>query len=486
MRLRCLLAAMALLVLDARARAQPPADGWITWMSNRNDARPEVYVARADGSGVTRLTTEGGTVPMFAPDGRWIAFADDVGGVFVMRPDGTEKRRLATGSPCCWLHDNAGFLVIDGNGDGKVHDPETGDATLLFRRGDLPQFAGSSFLPNSVTHDNRYLLAGSDVFTNGFTAANGSFKQGFSAVIIDLLHKDKVYLLGFGCWPFTPPEGDLVYHIRGDNHGDAPTWPDIYRMSLADLSTRKSYAPEVSHPDEDWGHEYNPRVSNDNRWISYMASTGCHEGSSCDYEIFIHRVGADATERTRVTQDPHFDGYPSMYVGPAWKKDAQARLLLTPGRITFDASAGAPPASQVVRVKNAGTDPLGAVTVAPDPAATWLQVSSGEGQLTFSVRTTGLTAGRHEAKVTVTAAAAPGASVLVPVALLADDTFPHAAAAGDAGLVAPPAQAGDGGCGCRIAARRPPTSAASAPLALAVALLGARRLARGRGRRGLR
>ena len=79
-----------------------------------------------------------------------------------------------------------------------------------------------------------------------------------------------------GCWPFSPPQGDLVFHICND----CPQHPDIYRLSLADLATRSSYLPEESHPDLDWGHEYNPRVSNDNNWISYMGSTGCHDAST--------------------------------------------------------------------------------------------------------------------------------------------------------------------------------------------------------------
>jgi hypothetical protein len=382
------------------------------------------------------------------------------------------------------MHDNSGLLVTDGNGDASVFDPETKTARLLFRRGDLPQFAGASFLANAVTHDNRYLLVGSDIFVNGFAAENGSFKQGFSAVIVDLLHPQKTYLLGFGCWPFTPPDGDLVYHIRGDNNGDAPTWPDIYRMSLADLATRKSYSAEVSHPDADWGHEYNPRVSNDNRWISYMASTGCHEGADCNYEIFIHRVGADPGDRSRVTNETHFDGYPSMYVGPPWAKSSQPRLLLTPGRLTFHASAGAALTAQMVKVKNAGADALGAVTVAADPRAPWLEVSSGGDSLTFDVRSTaGLTAGRHEAKVTVAAAGAPTAPAVVPVALIADDSFPPPASA-DAGVDAAslPAAAPGGGCGCHIVAS-PPSLLEPALGGLLVLVLKSRRARWGRRRR---
>lgn len=87
-------------------------------------------------------------------------------------------------------------------------------------------------------------------------------------------------------------------------------------MSLVDLMTRSSYDLEVSHPDSDWGHEYNPHISNDGNWIVYMASTGCHSGEYCDYEIFVHRLGAPSDQRNRVTHHPALDAYPDLFVGP--------------------------------------------------------------------------------------------------------------------------------------------------------------------------
>ena len=122
-------------------------------------------------------------------------------------------------------------------------------------------------------------------------------------------------MVGVGCWPFTPPEGDLVYHIRGDRRDAA--WPDVYRMNLADLDSRSSYEPELAHPDADWGHEYHPRISNDNKWLIYMTSNGCHWDYSCNNEIFLHRAGQRAHAiGIRVTNHASFDGFPDMYVGP--------------------------------------------------------------------------------------------------------------------------------------------------------------------------
>jgi hypothetical protein len=125
------------------------------------------------------------------------------------------------------------------------------------------------------------------------------------------LHKDLVYFLGPGCYTTTPPAGDLVYHASAQVQA---TKPDIYVMSLKDLLTRSSYRAEVDHADADWGHEYMPRISNDNRWMVYGATTGCQAHYICDYEIFIHELGV-AGHQTRITFNKANDNYPDIFIG---------------------------------------------------------------------------------------------------------------------------------------------------------------------------
>jgi TolB protein len=53
----------------------------------------------SDGSGVTRLTTTAGFdgEPAWSPDGEWIAYQSEAGGVqgiYLMRADGSEPRLL--------------------------------------------------------------------------------------------------------------------------------------------------------------------------------------------------------------------------------------------------------------------------------------------------------------------------------------------------------------------------------------------------------
>lgn len=474
------LAALPLLWPGA-PRAAVPADGWVIWQSSRMEARTDTYRSRADGSDVMRLT-EGGTVrALWAPDGRWIAYGDEVGGVWVIRPDGTERKQLTDhGYLVVWQHDNGGVLVEEGT-QFLVMDPETNGHRLMFDQNEFPAFQGTTFQVNALTHDNRYMLLGSHLYSAGFTGANGSFKTGaYSAVIVDLLDKQKVYLLGAGCWPFTPPRGDLVFHICAD----CPGYPDIYRMDLADLATRASYKPEVSHPDADWGHEYNPRVSNDNHWIAYMTSTGCHDGLSCDYEIFLHALDEEPNNRYRVTNDPAFDGYPDVYVGPMWQKTETPRLLVTPSRSTFFATAASmQPATIAVQIKNDGGGSLGELTIG-QPSARWLEVTRADTTLTLRARAEGLVRGRQQATFTI--AAAGGTPHTFEVTTVADDSFPVNAAAPDAGVpsqgtedagtVAPPPPSDDG-CSCALGRSQrnsdSPRPAAGGSAALGLLALGA-------------
>jgi hypothetical protein len=431
--------AIAALATPARARAaDAPPDGWVVFGSNREDGRMEIYWARTDGGGGKRLTREGGTFASLSADGSWVKYTNDavVGETFFMRPDGSEKQQKR-GYPLFWLHDNSGFALLEPDGNAYIHDLDTGDRTLLYKGDEFPEFAASAFHPYAMTHDNRYLFVGSDVYNNGFTGTNGTYQQGYSAVLIDMLDKRKIYMVGLGCWPFTPPTGDLIYHIRGEH----PGWPDIYRMNLADLESRQSYEPEVANLDENWGHEYHPHISNDNQWLVYMTSNGCHWDYSCNNEIFLHRLGTGPAERIRVTDHPSFDGFPDMFVGPEWKKSAEPKLVPSPRWLTFYARAGVVPPAQVIKLKNVGGGALGGAQARLDPPVGWAEIATSDTAITVTLNPARVARGRHKTTIALTMDGAPGGPTMLPVSLDADDSFPEVVTPPDAG--APPDAAAD-------------------------------------------
>jgi len=73
----------------------------------------------ADGS-MTRLI-QGGSGPIWSPDGRWIAFERRTG-IWLMRPDGGDPHFLAAGSPVSWSPDG-GKLVAGTDATGSPFTP---------------------------------------------------------------------------------------------------------------------------------------------------------------------------------------------------------------------------------------------------------------------------------------------------------------------------------------------------------------------------
>jgi Tol biopolymer transport system component len=73
--------------------------GKIAFQSNRADPANEIYVMKADGTGVTRLTRSPGDdrSPSWSPDGTRIAFESTRDGnyeIYTMNADGTGPQRL--------------------------------------------------------------------------------------------------------------------------------------------------------------------------------------------------------------------------------------------------------------------------------------------------------------------------------------------------------------------------------------------------------
>jgi Tol biopolymer transport system component len=96
-----------------------PFPGDAVWLN-------DVFVMNADGTGVTRLTNSGfNAYPAWSPDGSLIAFASDRGGgacpysyscelrIYVMRPDGSDVRQVAT-HPHGFARDTAPRFSPDG------------------------------------------------------------------------------------------------------------------------------------------------------------------------------------------------------------------------------------------------------------------------------------------------------------------------------------------------------------------------------------
>ena len=307
------IAVVLVMLVGAPTHASTPGNGWVVWASNRKDSRHEIYLMKSDGTGVKRMTFNGGKFPGWSPDAKWIAYTNaSDSSTHVLRWTGSGDKKVCDGDFKFWMWDGSGLVcrVVD---DFYLVNPDTGTKKLLFKKTDFSAVASKALNPGGITADGRWLLSHSDIYRTGYAGSNGTFKAYHAAVVLDFQNKSKIYFFGDGCEPTAPPSGSLIYHVCGG--GPCTTFPDPYRMNLNDLSTRSSYAPEIAHADADWGHEYFPRVSNDNTWLAYGATTGCHDHNTCDYEIYIHKLGAGSSDRTRITTDASNDQWPHLWVG---------------------------------------------------------------------------------------------------------------------------------------------------------------------------
>jgi tricorn protease len=117
-------AALLMVVLSVPASAVWAAPGYLRTPALHGDrlvfnAEGDLWTARADGSGVRRLTTHPGdeVLPRISPDGKWIAFAGDYDGnrdLFVIPADGGEPKRLTwhpgADEPVGWTPDGSRIL----------------------------------------------------------------------------------------------------------------------------------------------------------------------------------------------------------------------------------------------------------------------------------------------------------------------------------------------------------------------------------------
>jgi TolB protein len=67
-----------------------PGGGWIAFTRNVDD-EDQVWVARTDGTGFTRMVTEDGADPSWAPNGKRIVVSSDSRGLVVLDPSGTGR-----------------------------------------------------------------------------------------------------------------------------------------------------------------------------------------------------------------------------------------------------------------------------------------------------------------------------------------------------------------------------------------------------------
>jgi Tol biopolymer transport system component len=129
------------MVVDGEEPAWAPDGTRIAYVRGEGD----IVVADIDGRNAKRIASSA-TSPSWSPDGRRIAFSwDGVAagqqGIFTMRPDGTDKRRISPGfvyADVAWSPDGRQFAVADLDGDVFLV-PATGGKARRMTRTDVAE-----------------------------------------------------------------------------------------------------------------------------------------------------------------------------------------------------------------------------------------------------------------------------------------------------------------------------------------------------------
>jgi Tol biopolymer transport system component len=145
---------------DGYADVSPDGKSIALTRTENKDSR--IYIAPLGGSGEPRrLLDAPATVPRWSPDGSWISFSPNrsfSSGVFIVRPDGTDLRRLTeTGGWAVWWPDGEqiGFQVEGADGNTQIR-------VLKLRTGELRTIPGLHFIgtnfPFDVSRDGKWLV----------------------------------------------------------------------------------------------------------------------------------------------------------------------------------------------------------------------------------------------------------------------------------------------------------------------------------------
>ncbi|MGB5661421.1 MAG: hypothetical protein WBO54_18265, partial [Thermoanaerobaculia bacterium] len=188
------------------------------WLAFYSRARPEgnLYVARADGSGLRQLTSDEAMdrVPRWSPDGEWIAFFSDRGEalqVWKIRRDGSGLQQLTDGEDgvalCAWSPDGSRMAATSNL--GPTLENIVFDATRLWSE-QTPQYlpaVGDSGPPMVVMSWS----------PDGSMLAGQAGYPGEGVIVYSFETETYERLTDFGEWPvWLPDSRRLMFVYKGN------------------------------------------------------------------------------------------------------------------------------------------------------------------------------------------------------------------------------------------------------------------------------
>jgi YVTN family beta-propeller protein len=353
---RALVAAIVFLLLvalgaPAAARAASPgSNGKIAFVSTRDDPNGEIYVMNADGSGVTRLTSDPGldADPTWSPDGTQIAWAAERAGnvdIYVMDADGSNPRRITTNAAAdtlpTWSPDGTRIAFTTNRADSSANALDIYSIAADGTGSETPLAATAGIQESSP----RWAPDGSKILYNRHVFGTSSTNELYTmnpdgsgqALLPPSAIAQGIQRQAPADW--SPDSSTVVY--QGDHPGSGFA---IYAIAAdGTTSSPSQLTPNAPPSNKD------PAFSPDGSKIAFTSDRDGNEE--------IYSMSADGSGQTRLTSDPARD------FDPDWQP---LRLF------AYAANAGSNDVSVVDLAADAvvATIPVGAtplrIVVAPD------------------------------------------------------------------------------------------------------------------------
>lgn len=196
----------------------PSPDGQSVAFYTLGQPEGQLYVSRADGTGLRQLTsdTTADRLPRWSPDAQWIAFFSTRGGamrIWMIRSDGSDLRQLTNrigGYGPTWSPDGKRLAIgLGGAGVSRIGDavaiidPRRSAADQQYEI--LPPSTVGPLVMNSWSRDGKYLA--------GQILAPGGLAKGIAIYSFDTRTYEKI--ADFGEWPVWLPDSRRVLFVSG-------------------------------------------------------------------------------------------------------------------------------------------------------------------------------------------------------------------------------------------------------------------------------
>lgn len=288
---------------DNVALAADLPKGFVVWSSNRS-GNHDILKMELPGRKITHLTTHPNAeyFSRISPDGSKVVFAraqkpwvsqrnQELWDIYLLDLASGEERLLAKdGNTPTWSADGRKVYFQRRVMRLAEIDIKTGEERILFTSGN-GQVKINAMLQTPNYNDDANKMA--------VTLRHG---QHMTA-LVDLYGNLKEF--SDGCQLTWSKDGSFLYGV--DYGGKMKN-----AFYLYDPETGKA-TPWLDLPGE-FSHEYFPKLSNDENYLTFAASKGGHEHDTADYEIFLWQVGTPAETATRLTYHTGNDNWPDIYL----------------------------------------------------------------------------------------------------------------------------------------------------------------------------